>query len=179
MTASLIEHFQILARYNTLANRKLYAACSQLDDSERKQLRPAFFKSIHGTLNHILVGDRRKAARKLRIWLGRFAEAEVPSTGLDQILHEDSDQLQAARVQTDKQIEVFAANLTEAFLARSLSYRNHQGHLHCDPVSLAVAHFFNHQTHHRGQIHDLLSQTRIAPPSLDLHRVIRPDSTTS
>jgi len=171
MTTSLIEHFQILARYNTLANRKLYAACSQLDDSERKQLRPAFFKSIHGTLNHILVGDR--------IWLGRFAGAEVPFTGLDQILHEDFDPLQAARVQTDEQIEAFAAKLTEAFLAQSLSYRNLQGNLHSDPVSVLVAHFFNHQTHHRGQVHDLLSQTRIAPPSLDLHRVIRPDSTTS
>jgi len=171
MTASLIEHFQILARYNTLANRKLYAACSELEDAERKQSRPAFFKSIHGTLNHILVGDR--------IWLGRFAGAEVPSTGLDRILYEDFDPLQAARVQTDEQIEAFAAGLSEAFLSQSLSYRNNQGNLHSDPVSLLVAHFFNHQTHHRGQVHDLLSQTPIAPPSLDLHRVIRPASTTS
>lgn len=169
MANPLVDHFRILARYNTLANRKLYAACSQLDEPERKQLRPAFFKSIHGTLNHILVGDR--------IWLGRFAGAEVSSSGLDQILHEDFDQLQVARVQTDEQIEAFAANLTAAFLSQSLSYRNHQGHLHSDLVSLLVAHFFNHQTHHRGQIHDLLSQTRVAPPSLDLHRVIRPAPT--
>lgn len=171
MANSLVDHFQLLAQYNTLANRKLYAACSQLEESERQQIRPAFFKSIHGTLNHILVGDR--------IWLGRFAGAEVPSTSLDQILYDDFDQLQAARTQADHQIEAFAAGLNEAFLAESLSYRNLQGHLHSDPVYLLVAHFFNHQTHHRGQIHDLLSQTRIGPPSLDLHRIIRPNSTIS
>lgn len=166
MAKSIIDHFQMLARYNTLANCKIYAACNQLDDPERKRIRPAFFKSIHGTLNHILVGDR--------IWLGRFAGDEVPSTGLDQILYDDFAQLQTARTQADEQIETFAVGLTESFLAESLSYRNHQGSLHSDPVALLVAHFFNHQTHHRGQIHDLLSQTRIAPPSLDLHRVIRP-----
>lgn len=162
----LVQHFQRLARYNTLANGKLYAACAQLSDAERTLTRPAFFKSIHGTLNHILIGDR--------IWITRFEGGTVPSTGLNAILYEDFDALCAARVEQDERIEAFAAGLTDAFLAQSIQYINNQGRHLDDPVDLLVAHLFNHQTHHRGQIHDLLTQTAVAPPSLDLHRVLRP-----
>jgi uncharacterized damage-inducible protein DinB len=170
MSTSLIAHFQMLAQYNTLANRKLYAACAGLEDSDLKQIRPAFFHSIHGTLNHILVGDR--------IWLHRFEGKQVPSTGLDAILYETFEQLLIARRAEDARIEVFFSNLTEEVLAASVSYCNHAGNLHTDPMPLLVAHFFNHQTHHRGQIHDMLSQTSIQPPSLDLHRVMRPHPDT-
>lgn len=166
MTNPLILHFQMLARYNTLANRRLYDACAELNDIERKRLRPAFFKSIHGTLNHIIVGDR--------IWLARFEGKEVPSTGLDAILYQDFNQLVAARSLEDNRIETFATELDEEFLARTIQYVNNQGILQIDPVSLLLAHFFNHQTHHRGQIHDMLTQTSVASPVLDMHRVIRP-----
>lgn len=166
MVAQLISHFQMLARYNTLANHQLYAACSQLSDIERQQIRPAFFKSIHGTLNHILVGDR--------IWLTRFEGREIASTGLDATLYEDFDELRSARIAEDARIERVAANLTESFLDGTIQYINNQGITHTDPVPLLLAHLFNHQTHHRGQVHDLLSQTRVAPPSLDLHRILRP-----
>jgi len=162
----LIQHFQTLARYNTLANCKLYDACAQLSAAERTCLRPAFFKSIYGTLNHIMVGDR--------IWLTRFAGATMPSIGLNAILYEKFDALRAARIDQDNLIEAFAAGLTDDFLTQPLQYVNNQGRHLKDPTDLLVAHFFNHQTHHRGQIHDMLSQTEIAPPSLDLHRVIRP-----
>jgi uncharacterized damage-inducible protein DinB len=162
----LIQHFQTLARYNTLANRKLYDACAQLSVAERTRIRPAFFKSIHGTLNHIMVGDR--------IWLTRFEGGMMPSTGLNAILYEEFDALRAARVAQDERIEAFAAGLTDNFLAQPLQYVNNQGRHLEDPADLLVAHVFNHQTHHRGQIHDMLSQTEVAPPSLDMHRVIRP-----
>ncbi|WP_421655479.1 DinB family protein [Leptothermofonsia sp. ETS-13] len=119
MAHSLISHFQMLAQYNTLANRKLYAVCAELDDLERKRIRPAFFKSIHGTLNHVMVGDR--------IWLNRFEGKEVPSTGLDAILYEDFDQLWQARVVQDERIEAFTASLTDDFLNQSIRYRNNQG----------------------------------------------------
>lgn len=165
--SNLINHFQLLAQYNKLANQKLYAACAKLSDAERKQIRPAFFNSIHGTLNHIMVGDR--------IWLNRFAGKEVPSTGLDTILYEDFEQLRQARIAEDERIQTFAVALTEEMLDQSIRYVNNAGNLHVDPVSLLVAHFFNHQTHHRGQIHNLLSQTSVAPPSLDMHRVIHPN----
>src|SRR3546814_20587234 len=89
MSAALLANFRMLARYNALANERMYAACATLSDAERRQKRPAFFKSIHGTLNHIMVGDR--------IWLARFEGREVPSTGLDAILYEDFDPPRAAR----------------------------------------------------------------------------------
>ncbi len=162
----LRQHFQRLARYNTLANRRLYETCSRLSDAELKRTRPAFFKSIHGTLNHIMVGDR--------IWLTRFEGGEIASTGLDAILYEDFEALQEARRLEDERIERFASGLTEEFLANTFTYRNNAGNLHTDPADVLVAHFFNHQTHHRGQIHDMLTQTDIAPPVLDMHRVLRP-----
>jgi uncharacterized damage-inducible protein DinB len=171
MPHSLVAHFQLLAQYNTLANWRLYDACAELDDGERQQIRKAFFKSIHGTLNHSLLGDR--------IWLNRFEGKKVPSTGLDAILYADFDQLRAARVVQDAHTEAFAANVTAEFLTKTIRYRNNRGNIHTDSVPLLMAHFFNHQTHHRGQVHDMLSQTAIAPPSLDLHRVICPDPDAS
>lgn len=156
----------MLARYNALANCKLYEVCSQLPDLERKRIRPAFFKSIHGTLNHIMVGDR--------IWLARFEGKQISSTRLDAILYEDFNKLQEARVAEDQRIEIFAGGLTEKFLGSTIQYVNSAGKTCKDPVALLLAHFFNHQTHHRGQIHDMITQTEIAPPSLDMHRVIRP-----
>lgn len=161
-----VPHFQMLARYNTLANERLYAACAELSDTERKRHRRAFFKTIHGTLNHIMVGDR--------IWLTRFRGGEAESTGLDAILYEDFSELRAARVAEDRRIEAFASDLTERLLSGSISYRNNEGKLKSDPVDLLVAHFFNHQTHHRGQVHDMLTQTDVAAPVLDMHRVLRP-----
>lgn len=76
-------------------------------------------------------------------------------------------------VSEDRRIEIFADNLT-ADLGSTIQYINNAGKKCTDPVDLLVAHFFNHQTHHRGQIHDMLTQTAIAPPSLDMHRLMRP-----
>jgi uncharacterized damage-inducible protein DinB len=166
MSDPRLEHFRMLARYNAEANRLLYDACARLPDAERTRARPAFFRSIHGTLNHILVGDR--------IWMARFAGQAVPSTGLDAILYADFAALRVAREAEDARIEAFAAALQPAALAGSIRYVNHAGLPYDDPVPLLLAHVFNHQTHHRGQVHDLLSQTDVAPPSLDLHRVLRP-----
>lgn len=166
MTEALIAHFQMMARYNRLANERLYAACGTLSDQERKRNRGAFFGSIHGTLNHIMVGDR--------IWLGRFAGRVMGSSGLDAILYEDFAELIAARAEEDRRIEAFAAGLDARFLAGSIAYRNNEGRDLCDPAAAVLAHFFNHQSHHRGQVHDMLSQAGITPPVLDLHRVLNP-----
>lgn len=165
MTEALLRNFRMLARYNALANRRLNEACARLPDAERKKRRPAFFGSIHGTLNHLMVGDR--------IWLARFSGEEVPSTNLDVILYEDYGELGEAREEEDSRIEAFAG-IDERFLKGSICYVNNEGRTLEDPVDLLVAHFFNHQTHHRGQVHDMLTQTEVPPPVLDLHRVIRP-----
>ncbi len=162
----LIHNFQQLARYNRLANDRIYHACAQLEESELKQVRPAFFHSIHGTLNHIMVGDR--------IWLTRFQGQEIPSTGLNAILYEKFTALWQARQAEDLRIEHYCQGLTPAFLQQTIRYTNSAGNLHQDPVILLMAHFFNHQTHHRGQVHGLLSQTSVPPPSLDMHRLLSP-----
>ena len=162
----LTESYEMLAAYNRLANERLYGACAELSDLERKRERPAFFKSIHGTLNHILLGDR--------IWLGRFAGREMPSTGLDAILYGDFDALWDARRLEDARIAAFTAGLEDAELETGIRYVNNEGRACEDPLPLLLSHLFNHQTHHRGQVHDMLSQTAVAPPSLDLHRVLRP-----
>jgi uncharacterized damage-inducible protein DinB len=161
----LKSHFQMLAQYNALANQRLYAACAQLTEEERQQVRPAFFQSIHRTLNHILVGDR--------IWLGRFEHNPV-QIALDTILYQDFEELRTARFAEDERIITFTAGLTAEFLASTIEYRNSQGIVYQDSLSLLIAHFFNHQTHHRGQVHDLLTQTQVPPPSLDMHRIINP-----
>ena len=155
----------MLARYNSLANRRLYDACAQLSDAERKKPRPAFFRSIHGTLNHILVGDR--------IWLTRFSGREIPSTHLDAILYDEFEALRAAREQEDARIETFAAGLTDLFLECTVRYVNNEGKLFEDPMPMLVAHFFNHQTHHRGQVHAMLTAAGAVPGDTDLF--IMPD----
>ncbi len=167
MPNPLIAHFRMLARYNCGANERLYDSCARLDDAERKTQRRAFFGSIHGTLNHIMVGDR--------IWLARFSGETVPSTGLDAILFDDFEELRAARVCEDARIEAFAAGLDDDVLLRTIHYRNHEGLEFADPSIALIAHLFNHQTHHRGQVHDMLMQTDVPPPSLDMHRILNPE----
>ena len=162
----LPEVLRLLARYNRLANERLYDACAALSDEERRRDRRGFFRSIYGTLNHILLGDRN--------WLARFRGGEAPSTGLDAILYEDFAELHAARATEDDRLEAFVRDVTPAFLAGSIRYVNNEGRLLEDPTDLLVLHLFNHQTHHRGQVHDMLSQAGAKPPVLDMHRVIRP-----
>jgi len=155
------------ALYNRLANQVLYDACAALSEAERRRDMGAFFKSVHGTLNHLLLGDR--------IWMTRFEGSQHPSTGLGAILHDDFAELRAARTEMDRRIETFFARLPAGFLERDIEYLNNSGFRSVDPVAVLLPHFFNHQTHHRAQVHTLLSQLGRDAPVLDLHRVLRPD----
>lgn len=155
------------ARYNRLANERLYEVCASLSDADRRRDLGAFFGSVHGTLNHLLLGDR--------IWMTRFAGGSHPSTDLGAILYEEFAALAAARTDMDRRIEAFFAALPGGFLERSLRYVNNAGIESTDPVEVILPHFFNHQTHHRAQVHTLLSQLGRDPPVLDLHRVLRPN----
>ena len=155
------------ARYNRRANVHLYAACARLSDEERRRDLGAFFGSVHGTLNHLLLGDR--------IWMTRFEGGAHPSTHLDAILYESFPQLQVARAEMDARIDAFFADPPPDFSERSLRYVNNDGIDTTDPASVILPHFFNHQTHHRAQVHTLLSQLGYDPPVLDLHRVLRPN----
>lgn len=159
-------HFRILARYNRIANERLCQACAQLDDVEYRKHRQGSFSSIHGLLNHILLGDR--------IWMARFEGGGHETPRLNTELFADFNELRQARRDEDARIERFFAEVDEAFLARSFHYINNKGIEYREEAAVAAAHFFNHQTHHRGQVHVMLSQTSVAPPSLDLHRIINP-----
>jgi uncharacterized damage-inducible protein DinB len=153
-------YFRQLARYNAWANGRIYGACAELSDAERKEARSCFFGSIHRTLNHILAGDR--------IWLARLTASEHGIARLDQELYEDFAELKAARLAEDERLEAVVAGYDDAKLAGELSYRNMAGAAVRAPLVQVFGHIFNHQTHHRGQVHALLSGTRVAPPPLDL-----------
>ncbi len=153
-------HFQTFAAYSAWANGRLYDACGQLPDEEYKKVRPAFFKSLHGTLNHILVGDR--------IWLARLQGDEYDRPPLDTELYEDLKSLRAARTEQDAAMASFVDGLNEGQYASIIVYGNPGGPEYRDRIRQILAHVFNHQTHHRGQAHDQLSQTSVEPPPLDL-----------
>jgi uncharacterized damage-inducible protein DinB len=162
----LSAHFQLLARYNRIANERLYSACAQLPDDEYRKARAGSFGSIHGLLNHILLGDRR--------WLALFENGQRVTPPLNQILYDDFNELRGARMREDERLEAFFGGLDSSFWHRSFAYTNNQGKACVEKAHVACSHLFNHQTHHRGQVHVMLSQTAAAPPQLDLHRIINP-----
>jgi uncharacterized damage-inducible protein DinB len=153
-------YFLRFARYNAWANRRLYEACASLSAADYGAKRSCFFGSIHATLNHILVGDR--------IWMGRFEDVPSGLDRLDDILYGEFANLRVAREAEDARIFEFMRHLGEGDLGATLRYRNMAGEARETPLVWALAHFFNHQTHHRGQVHGMLSGTPVAPPPLDL-----------
>jgi uncharacterized damage-inducible protein DinB len=163
---SLGEYFRMLARYNRIANESLYRACANLDPGEYREQRAGSFGSIHALLNHILLGDR--------VWMARFHGGGATTPALHAVIAEEFDLLRRARTELDAEIETFFSKLDPGFFSRSFRYVNNQGRDYTEDPTVAVAHFFNHQTHHRGQVHGMLSQTPVAPPPLDLHRILNP-----
>ena len=159
----MTSRYSMFAAYNAWANERLYDAAGKLSDADYRADRGAFFKSVHGTLNHLLVGDR--------VWMQRFiGTGDVPNR-LDAILHESLPDLRAARSAEDARITQWIGGLRDADLAGTVHYRTlvnpRAVKQHLAP---ALDHFFNHQTHHRGQAHCLLSGIlgNDATPSLDL-----------
>jgi uncharacterized damage-inducible protein DinB len=153
--------FTLFAAYNAWANARVYDAAGRLADADYRADRGAFFRSVHGTLNHILVADR--------IWMRRFTgEGEAPNR-LDAILYEDFAELRAARDAEDARIRRYAEGLTAEILAGRIRFRTITNPADMEqPLAPALLHFFNHQTHHRGQVHGLLTGLTGEAPSLDL-----------
>ena len=160
------QRYVTFAGYNAWANGRLYAAAAGLPDADYRADRGAFFKSVHGTLNHILVGDR--------IWMQRFTGEGPLPRALDEILFDDLAALRTARDAQDKRISSWIAGLTPAALDGSFHYlRAADGRRYAQQLGPALDHFFNHQTHHRGQVHALLTGLGHAAPSLDLLEYLR------
>ena len=165
------QQFTRLARYNHWMNERLYALAAQMSDEERKLDRGAFFKSIHGTLNHILLGDR--------LWLARFANSGNAFAALkDHVLppgvaalgdelYSDFAMLTKERSKTDLAIEAWMAELDDTILDSTLRYKRMNGEAHEHPFWLLLTHFFNHQTHHRGQVTTLFMQSGRDPGVTD------------
>ena len=154
-------HCTAFAAYNAWANGRLYDAAGALSDAEYRADRGAFFKSMHGTLNHLLVTDR--------VWMQRFTgEGDAPSR-LDAILHETLPALRAARQAEDRRIVTYVQGLDEARLAGVIRYRRvSTPDEFIQPLMPALDHWFNHQTHHRGQAHMILTSLGKQGPELDL-----------
>ncbi|OIO69751.1 MAG: damage-inducible protein DinB [Zetaproteobacteria bacterium CG_4_9_14_3_um_filter_49_83] len=168
----MLEYLQRMARYNQWMNRKLYAKVQLLSADEIAKDRGAFFDSIPGTLNHLLVADM--------FWLRRFAGSKVCAEalapiremvmpgGLRDILYDDIGQLASKREELDQLILAFSQTWSDEMLGAPVRYRNMAGEKHERPLGALLQHLFNHQTHHRGQVTTMLFQAGIDPEATDL-----------
>ena len=167
------EQIVLMAEYNAAMNRKVYDAAGKLPHAELVADRKAFFGSILGTLNHLLAGDT--------IWLKRFAahpanfpalqvmhEVPLPAGGLTHSFGGDLPSLLQHRLQRDDVISQWAAQIRPDDLARPLEYRSTKGDLYRKDFGAVITHFFNHQTHHRGQVSTLLTQAGVDVGVTDL-----------
>lgn len=154
-------HFEQFAAYNRWANARVYEAAWALSEADYRRDVGAFFKSLHGTLNHLLLTDRQ--------WLNRLTGEGPTFDRLDAILYEDRRELTQARIDEDERIARFIGSLQPADFERSFAYANSKGTKFEQKRRDILAHLFNHQTHHRGHAHAILSiVTGREPPSLDL-----------
>jgi uncharacterized damage-inducible protein DinB len=161
--SSMLARYRMFAGYNAWCNGRLYGAAAQVSDADYRVDRGAFFKSLHGTLNHLLVGDR--------IWMRRFTGQGEVSPSLDAILYDNFAQLRAARRTEDERISNYIGTLSGDDLAKTIQYRTVVNPQNIEQMlAPALDHFFNHQTHHRGQAHALLSAImgNELTPSFDL-----------
>jgi uncharacterized damage-inducible protein DinB len=154
-------HFLQFADYNAWANRRIYGAVAALDEEQRNRSVGLFFGSLMGTLNHLLVSDR--------IWLGRLTGVDPDNGPLNKVLHADFAQLLDARLTQDARLRTTLRGYDEDAFGGEIRYHNLSGDPFAQPLTDVLAHLFNHQAHHRGQVHSGLSVvTGREPVSLDL-----------
>jgi uncharacterized damage-inducible protein DinB len=156
-------YVQRLARYNRWQNENLYGVADTLSDAERKRACGAFFGSIHATLNHLLWADR--------IWMSRLAGSPRPAGGIPESVatYSEWNDLKRERAAFDTVIVDWADRLDPASLEGDLTWFS--GAIKAElrkPRWLLVTHMFNHQTHHRGQVHCMLTQAGGKPGDTDL-----------
>jgi uncharacterized damage-inducible protein DinB len=151
----------MLARYNAWANGRLFQASSRLSDDELRRDMGAFFGSLIATLNHLLVGDM--------IWMSRFQGKRDEIRDLNAVLYEDLGSLWKARARLDQQIVGYMESLDDKRLSSTVTYRTTRSPAEIEQLlAPLIVHFFNHQTHHRGQAHCIITALASEAPSLDL-----------
>lgn len=157
------EFCRIMARYNAWQNRSLVNAADTLTEDARRADRGAFFGSIFGTLNHILWGDT--------MWMSRLAGWDKPTGSIGETPKYIADwaPYTVRRIKTDARIQAWADRLTLENLDGDLAW--YSGAVDANvqkPLKLCVQHFFNHQTHHRGQVHAMLTAAGTKPDDTDI-----------
>ena len=173
MSQVLLDNYVFLARYNRWFNESVYQTCDALTNEERQRDRGAFFASIHHTLTHLVWADK--------LWLQRFAAQGQPFAALTSAvlilpvgadctsdLHPDWADLCQTRATLDVAIENWLGELPPQFVLAPMRYSNTKGVLREHPAWQALSHFFNHQTHHRGQVTTLLAQAGVEVGVTDL-----------
>ena len=155
-----IANFQLLANFNKWTNEKIITSCKKLTETEYKKDRGAFFSSIHGTLNHLLVVDRA--------YIFHIEGKDHCLKSLDQILYENLFQLEEARIKEDKLLVDLVNNLSEENIHKEITYKDFETSNQTYTINLLLMTLFNHQTHHRGQIHNMLSQAGVKTPQIDI-----------
>jgi uncharacterized damage-inducible protein DinB len=156
-----------MAAYNAEMNRRLYAAAARIADAKRREPCGAFWGSLHGTLCHLLWGDQS--------WMSRFDGWDKPAVIQKESpsLIAEFDELRRARVDADQRISAWAGRVTEPWLAEHLTWFSASVQRELQhPRSFLVTHFFNHQTHHRGQAHALITACGEATGDTDLFLVV-------
>lgn len=154
-------HFTMMADYNAWANGRLYGMAMQLTDDQYRRDTGAYFKSLHGTFNHILVADL--------IWMHRLTGDGDRPASLDAIVCDDFPSLTAVRQREDQRIITYVDSLSDAELEEVWEYRTMDGTLQRQRRRETLAHIFNHQTHHRGQAHAIMTALGVVEPDgLDL-----------
>ena len=173
---SFLANLQLMSQYNQWMNQKIYHAALDMDDDEVKCDRGCFFGSIFGTLSHIYVADI--------IWLRRFARhphqyqslEKVPElesyTNLKARVSDDVKDLFVLRQKLDNTIVNWCEEIEPADLEHNLQYSDTKNNLYRKNFGQLVQHFFNHQTHHRGQVSTLFSQQGIDIGVTDLLKII-------
>ena len=156
-----MNNIALMARFNAWVNKRVYGCVAGLSDADYRKDRKAYFGSIHNTLNHLLVVDRT--------WTSRIRSVDHGIESLDQILYDDFAALRAAREAEDAALIQLVDGLSDEELRSPVSYRFMTGDgRHSSRRDHILITLFNHQTHHRGQIHAMLTQQDIDPPPLDV-----------
>jgi uncharacterized damage-inducible protein DinB len=154
-------HARMMAAYGTWMNGRMLDLCGRLTDAERKRDLGAFFRSIHGTVDHLVYGDVA--------WMGRFTGSPMPVKRIGEMAYQAWEELAAVRRALDQRMEAWAAGVTESWLAETMSYVSvNDGKTRVLPRWVLVTHMFNHGTHHRGQLTTLMKQLGVDPGVTDL-----------